>query len=353
MDDLLLSQWRPLPRVVLPAHEVPRPAVPAVDVHNHLGRWLAEQDSWMAPDTDGLAPLLAMAGVETVVNLDGRWGAGLAANLERYDRVAPGTYLTFCHVEWGQLADSGGPNDAAVVERLTAQLAESARAGARGVKVWKDLGLSVRDASGVLVRPDDPRVVAVLQAAGELRLPVLIHIADPVAFFDPLDQRNERIEELAQMPQWWFGGPEHPTFAELVDALHRLVGACPATTFVGAHVGCHAEDLGAVGDALGRLPNWHVDTGGRLAEVGRQPRAFRRLVEAYPDRVLFGSDCFPPDLAEYRRWWRFLETDDEHFGYVDDDDVPPQGRWRISGCALPRTLLDAVYRDNAQRLLRL
>jgi hypothetical protein len=69
--------------------------------------------------------------------------------------------------------------------------------------------------------------------------------------------------------------------------------------------------------------------------------------------VLFGSDCYPPVLAEYRRWWRFLETDDEHFGYVDDDEIPWQGRWRISGAALPRTLLTAVYRDNAQRLLRL
>jgi predicted TIM-barrel fold metal-dependent hydrolase len=155
------------------------------------------------------------------------------------------------------------------------------------------------------------------------------------------------------MPEWWFGGPEHPTFGELIDGLHRLVDGCPATTFIGAHVGCHAEDLGAVGDALRRLPNWHVDTGGRLAELGRQPRAFRRLVEAFPDRVLYGSDCYPPVLAEYRRWWRFLETDDEHFGYVDDDELPWQGRWRISGAALPRTLLTALYRDNAQRLLGL
>ena len=353
MDDILLSRWRPRPKVVLPASEVPRPAVPAVDVHNHVGRWLAAEGAWMAPDTGELATLLAAAGVETLVNLDGRWGDDLVANLDRYDLAAPGTYITFCHVEWARLADSGGPDDQAVVEQLTAQLEESARAGARGVKVWKDLGLMVRDATGALVRPDDPRVVAVLRAAGELGLPVLIHTADPVAFFDPRDEQNERLEELSEMPSWWFGGPEHPTFAQLLEALHRLVGACPHTTFVGAHVGCHAEDLAAVGDALRRLPNWNVDTGGRLAELGRQPRAFRRLVEAFPDRVLFGTDCIPPDLAEYRRWWRFLETDDEHFGYVDDDALPWQGRWRISGAALPRTLLPAVYRDNAHRLLLL
>ncbi|MFC7496263.1 MULTISPECIES: amidohydrolase family protein [unclassified Nocardioides] len=343
MTDLPLSRWRPRPRVVLPAHEVPRPLVPAVDAHNHVGRWLAADGGWLASLADVLEVMDA-AGVETLVNLDGRWGSELAENLARYDAAHPGRFVTFCHVDW-TLLDSG--------DALITQLGESAAAGARGLKVWKDLGLRVRDGSGRLVAPDDPRVVAVCRAAGELGLPVLIHTADPVAFFDPLDERNERIEELGVHPDWWFGGPEHPSFHELMAALHRLVGACPGTTFVGAHVGCHAEDLTAVGEALRRLPNWHVDTGGRLAEVGRQPRAFRRLVEAFPERVLFGSDCFPPELGEYRRWWRFLETDDEHFSYVDEDALPPQGRWRVSGCALPETLLRAVYRDNAQRVLGL
>jgi Amidohydrolase len=351
-EDVRLSAWRPRPQLRVPAHEVRLPAWPAIDVHNHVGRWLADDGDWLVT-VDDLLTTLDDAGVDTLVNLDGRWGAELADNLARYDARHPQRLVTFCHADWGLLAGSGGPDDAAVVDALTTSLAASAAAGARGLKIWKDLGLSVRDARGILVAPDDPRVVAVVRAAGELGLPVLIHTADPVAFFDPLDADNERIEELGVHPEWWFGGPEHPTFPQLLAALHRLVEACPGTTFVGAHVGCHAEDLGAVGTALARLPNWHVDTGGRLAELGRAPRAFRRLVEAFPDRVLFGSDCFPPDPDDYRRWWRFLETDDEHFGYVADDELPPQGRWRISGADLPRGLLRAVYRDNAQRVLRL
>jgi hypothetical protein len=322
MSELPLSRWLPRPQVVLPEHQVERPAYAAVDIHNHVGRWLAEDGGWLAPVADVLATMDA-AGVDTLVNLDGRWGDELAENLARYDAAHPGRFVTFCHADWS-LLDSG--------DALTTQLAASAAAGARGVKIWKDLGLTVRDGSGSRVPPDDPRVVA---------------------FFDPIDGRNERIEELGQHPDWWFGGPEHPTFEQLMHALHGLVEACPGTTFVGAHVGCHAEDLAAVGAALARLPNWHADTGGRMAELGRQPRAFRRLVEAFPDRILFGSDCFPPDLAEYHRWWRFLETDDEHFSYVEEHELPPQGRWRVSGAALPTTLLRAVYRDNAQRVLGL
>jgi hypothetical protein len=348
---LPLSQWRPRPRLVVRETPVEAPAFPVIDVHNHVGRWLSPTSEWMAPDVSGLLALLERARVETLVNLDGKWGDELELNLARYDVAHPGRFTTFCHLDWSLLLDSDSNSRAA--DGLATHVEKAFEAGARGVKIWKDLGLSVRDGSGSVILPDDPRVVEAVQAAGELGLPVLIHTADPVAFFDPLDSENERIDELTEMPEWWFGGPGHRSFEELYDALGRLVAACPETVFVGAHVGCLAEDLDRVGGMLAACANWHVDTGGRLAEVGRQPRAFRRLVEAFPSRVLFGSDCFPPDLGEYRRWWRFLETDDEHFAYHDEDSTPPQGRWRISGAALPRTLLRAVYLDNAQRVLKL
>jgi predicted TIM-barrel fold metal-dependent hydrolase len=352
---LMLSDWRPRPALVVPATVVEQARFPAVDIHNHVGRWLSPTGEWLSVDVTELSRDLDEAGVQTLVNLDGRWGDDLAMNLDRYDRANPGRYVTFCHLDWSALAESDSSDDVDAAESLTAQLAAAAREGARGVKVWKNLGLSVRDGSGRLVMPDDPRVVAALRTAGDLGLPVLIHTADPVAFFEPLDEQNERIDELTEMPEWWFGGPEHPTFDALISALERLVEACPGTTFVGAHVGCYSENLQAVGDMLARLPNWNVDTGGRLGEVGRQPRAFRRLVESFPDRVAFGSDCYPPDLGEYRRWWRFLETDDEHFAYHDESAsaIPPQGRWRISGVALPDDLLSRVYRDNAVRILGL
>jgi len=321
-----------------------------VDVHNHLGRWLSQDGTWLVPDVGTLLGLMDAVGVATMVNLDGRWGAELDENVSRYDAAHPGRFVTFCHVDWGRLADDD--DSGSVVSALQAALAESADRGARGVKVWKDLGLTTRDSAGDLVRPDDPRVVAVLRTAGDLGLPVLIHTADPVAFFAPLDAANERVDELSAHPQWWFGRAGLPTFAELMAGLDRLVGACPATTFVGAHVGCWAEDLEQVGRMLVHHRNWHVDLAGRLGEIGRQPRTFRRFVEQFPDRVLFGSDAFPPSSDPYRRYYRFLETDDDSFDYTDEV-IPPQGRWAIHGCDLGPGLLEAVYSGNARRLLGL
>ncbi len=278
-----------------------------IDAHNHLGRWLSSTGDWLVPDVGDLLTLMDAASVEVVVNLDGRWDEELEANLDRYDRAHPRRFATFCHVDWGVLGQDD--NSAAQVERMTQQLQASAASGARGVKVWKDLGLDVRDSSGSLVPPDDGRVVDVLRAAGELGLPVLIHTADPVAFFEPLTLDNERFDELQVHPEWWFGAPGYPTFAELIGALDRLLAACPGTTFVGAHVGCWAEDLEAVGRMLHQHPHWNVDLGGRLGEIGRRPADFRRLVESFPDRVLLGTDCFPPTVDDYARYRRFLETD--------------------------------------------
>lgn len=321
-----------------------------VDVHNHLGRWLADDGGWLVSDVDELLTLMDQVGVAAIVNLDGRWGEDLIANLARYDQAHPGRFATFCHVDWSVLSHDDDAGD--VIARMQDQLAQSARLGARGVKIWKDLGLTVRDASGELVMPDDPRVIAVVRTAGELGLPVLIHTADPVAFFDPLDETNERLDELNEQPQWWFGGPDHPSFDRLIQSLETLISSCPGTTFIGAHVGCWAEDLDAVGNMLYRNPNWNVDLGGRLAEIGRQPRAFNRFVERFPQRVLFGTDAFPPAPDAYERYYRFLETTDEHFPY-SSDPIPPQGRWAIYGCGLDSQLLAALYFENAARLVNL
>jgi predicted TIM-barrel fold metal-dependent hydrolase len=181
---------------------------------------------------------------------------------------------------------------------------------------------------------------------------VLIHTADPKAFFEPLDAHNERLDELMQVQEWWFGDRAvHPTFDRLLLAHRRLVEACPGTRFIGAHVGCAAEDLDLVSAMLDDCPNYSVDIGGRMAELGRQPRRVRQLLERHPDRVLFGTDIYPATAEQYRLHFRFLETDDEAFEYAPGAETPPQGRWTVSALGLPADLLERIYRTNAQRVL--
>jgi hypothetical protein len=323
---------------------VPQARFPAVDAHNHLGRWLTPDGGWAVSDVDALLAAMDAANVEAIVNLDGRWGDELEANLDRYDRAHPGRFATFCHLDPSLFSEPGWP------DKLVPELRVSAGAGARGIKVWKDLGLGIRDEGGEWVLPDDERLSDMWDVAGQLGLPIVVHVADPVAFFEPVDERNERLEELLAHPEWSFADLRFPRFERLIEAFEAVVAAHPATTFIGAHVGCFAEDLAWVARMLSTYPNFHVDIAARIAELGRQPRAARRLFLEHPDRVLFGIDLFPPDPVDYAIHFRFLETDDESFDYAKDD-VPPEGRWTVSGLDLPDDVLRKVYGENARRLI--
>ena len=217
--------------------------------------------------------------------------------------------------------------------------------------MWKDLGLHVRDGAGELVLPDDERLAGVWQTAGELGIPIWWHIADPLAFFDPVDEHNEFLELLAARPDWSFAGPEFPTFERLMDALEAVVAANPRTRFVAVHAGCNAEDLGWVGRMLDTYPNLHIDIAARLSQLGRQPRATRELVLRHPDRVLFGCDEIPHTGASYPTALplpgdrgRALPS----LGRRPADDGP-LGHQRHRPART--TSCSAVYADNAARLV--
>jgi predicted TIM-barrel fold metal-dependent hydrolase len=358
--DIRLADYAPRSTLVLERHEVERAAVNAIDVHTHLGRWLAptgdwvasdlggaHANPWMATDAEELLAMLDSVNVGAAVNLDGRWGDELEANLDRYDRPHPDRFLTFCHVDWSR-ANQGDD----FANELVSSLRRSADAGARGLKVWKTLGLGFRDARGELLMPDDERAADVFAAAGELGLPVLIHTADPVAFFDPVDSHNERLEELLLHPEWSFQGPGLPSHERLIDSFESLLSGHRATTFIGAHVAGCVEDLGRVARMLDEHPNLYLDLSARVGDLGRQPRAARRLLVEHADRVLFGTDLLPPSASGYRGYFRFLETADEAFAY-SESEPPPSGRWTISALELPDQVLESVYADNARRLLGL
>jgi predicted TIM-barrel fold metal-dependent hydrolase len=341
---LWLERYDPKGCLQLEAHPVERARFAAIDVHNHLGRWLSYRDHCMAPDVDGLLEAMATVNVSAMVNLDGMWGDELEHNLDRYDRAHPGRFLTFCQLDWTRLTEKSFD------KHFADSLRRSVAAGAGGLKVWKDLGLHVRDAGGRLVLPDDPRLSDLWDTAGQLGIPVLIHIADPVAFFRPVDRHNERLEELLRHPEWSYHSRRLPTHNRLMDAFEALVASHPGTLFIGAHLGW-AENLAWVSRLLATYPNLSVDIAGRVAELGRQPRAAAALLQRHPDRVLFGSDVFPYRVEEVQVAFRLLETADEHFSYSTSGPPGSQGRWKVSGLNLPPNVLRAVYRDNAARLL--
>jgi predicted TIM-barrel fold metal-dependent hydrolase len=339
-----LENYYPQSKLVTKTTPVDKPRFPVFDAHNHLGEDFG--GGWDQKPLPELLDLLDQAGIVRYVDLDGGWGEHLLnAHLDHFKQPAPERFLVFGGVDWSQWSEKGDAFPMWAAGRLQVQKER----GAEGLKIWKGLGLHVKDQNGLLVEVDDQRLDPIWETAGVLGLPVVIHVADPVAFFDPVDETNERWEELGNHPDWAFTSPPFPPFLHIIEGLENLVWCHPQTTFIGAHVGCYAENLGWVEELLERCPNFFVDISARIGELGRQPYTARSFFLKYSDRILFGSDMGPYPEA-YRVIYRFLETDDEYFNY-NAAPIPMQGRWHIHGLYLPEEVLEKVYWKNAERVL--
>ncbi len=339
--DLKLRDWQPKSMLKTKRTQIHKPKFPVIDVHNHLG---GGSQTLTPKRVAQYLQAMDDAGVQTVVNLDGGWDTRLQETLAALDQSHPGRFLTFALINFRGFHDDGWS------ERETKRLRASFANGAKGLKFHKSLGLSYRFVDGSLFPIDDPKLDPIWALCGELTKPVMIHTSDPAAFFTPLDRYNERWHELNSHPNWLFFGDKFPSREELLIQRNRVIERHPKTTFIGAHFGNNPEDLATVGKWLDAYPNFHVDIDARISELGRQPYSARRFFIKYQDRILFGTDT-TPNVAAYRLYYRFLETDDEYFDTAESHHR--QGFWMIYGVFLPEQVLEKMYRTNAVRLLGL
>src|SRR4051812_31137758 len=339
IKDLKLRDWEPRSMMVTKTTVVETPRFPVIDMHNHLGGGKRR----LTPEVvkKYLAEMNA-AGVKTVVNLDGGWGDTLKETLAALDEAHPGRFATYTLINFDGLDDSDWG------EREAKRLEESFKMGAKGLKFHKTFGLHYRYKDGRLMPVDDPKLDPVWEMCAKHKRPVVIHIADPAAFFTPLDRYNERWHELNQHPNWLFFGQQFPKREDLLAQLHRVIERHPKTTFVNTHFGNNAEDLASVAEKLDKYPNMYIDIDARISELGRQPYTARKFFLKYQDRIMFGTDT-TPNRDAYRVYYRFLETDDESFDCSASHHL--QGFWNIYGIFLPDDVLEKVYRTNAERIL--
>ena len=344
MENIRLADYDPISMLTVHNRDISQPCMPVFDVHTHLRGATPKKEICDLPQ---FVKGMKAAGIQHVVDLDGFFGKELENSIrakEGYEKEI----TTFSTVDLSLVDDA----DFEAKTRKEIQHAHSM--GVKGLKFLKSLGLGFQWADGTYVRPDDARIAVIWQTAAELHMPVLIHIADPKAFFAPMDHRNERIEELEGNPDWHFGGGKFYQFDELMQMQENLLTNNPNTHFILAHTGNYAENLGFVADLLDRHPNAQVDIAARIQEMGRQPYSTREFLIKYQDRVLFGTDTLLS--AETTRdpfsnnplYYAFLETFNEFF---PANSYEQQGRWNIYGVGLPKEVLQKIYWDNAVNCL--
>jgi predicted TIM-barrel fold metal-dependent hydrolase len=351
---LALPDYQPKSSLQTTSSSVPRARFPLIDFHTHItsGGRPPENKLRFGLEPETCLGVMDRKNIATMVDLTGSYGDGLREALRRLPQAHPGRFIVFTEPVWTKASDPDYPKFQA------AQIEDAHKAGAKGIKVLKTLGLFLRETgTQKLVRLDDKRFDPMWETAGSLKMPIAIHTSDPRAFFLPIDRYNERWEELHAHPDWSFYGKDFPSDRELQEARRAVMRRHPRTQFVCLHV-AEAEDLAYVSQCLDSHPNMHVDIAARIGELGRQPRAARKFFDRYQDRIVFGTDASggtstPQQTfgdALYEIYYRFLETEDEYFDYAPAA-VPPQGRWRIYGVGLPEGILRKVYRGNASRLL--
>ncbi len=327
-----IEEYDPKSSLVVPGHPLTRAKVPFIDVHNHQGNMTPDRVDALVHDMDAL-------NMRVMVNLSGGYGERLERMVQQMKGRHPDRFVVFANIDFNGLDEPG------YSDRAAAQLERDIKNGAQGLKIFKNLGMDLKDSKGQRVHTDDPRFDKLFEVCAKYRVPVLIHTGEPAQFFDPIDNHNERWLELKQIPSRARPPDRYPSWATIMGEQHHVFEKHPKTVFINAHLGWLGGNLAELGRLMDRLPNMNTEIGAVLAELGRQPRFAREWFIRYQDRVLFGKDTWEP--SEYHYYFRVLETADEYFDYYRKRHA----FWKMYGLDLPDEVLKKLYYKNALRIV--
>lgn len=324
--------YNPPSSLVVPEHIITRAKFPFIDVHNH-------QNNMGSQNLGNLLSEMDKLNMRIMVNLSGRGGDYLASAVKHVAEATPNRLVIFTNISFNGLGEEGW------IQKTVKQLEDDVKAGARGLKIFKSLGFSVKDQTGKVVAVDDSRLDPIWKKCAQLGIPVLIHTADPKQFWDKPDANNERWLELLTQTGRNRSSSDGYSWEQLIQQQHNLVKKHAQTTFIIAHFGWYANNLDHLGKLLDTYPNFNVEFGAIIAELGRQPRRAKQFFDKYQDRILFGKDSWVP--AEYTTYFRVLETEDEYFPY----HKKYHAYWKMYGLGLSDQVLKKVYYKNALRII--
>jgi len=330
--------YNPASTLVVPQHPTYKAKFPFIDVHNH---------QWNVPDQNiqELYSEMDSLDMKVMINLSGKGyketnarngefdvndHSYLVRSFDNIKKTGTQRLMLFTNISFVGFGEAGW------TDKTVRELENDVKAGACGLKIYKDLGLDFKDEKGKFIAVDDPRLDAIWDKCGELHIPVLIHTADPKSFWDPVDEHNERWLEVTTHPDRSYYNKGLPSWDSLMAQQHRMFKKHPNTIFIAAHLYWHGNNLAALGKLLDDMPNVYTEFGAVIAELGRQPRAAKAFFTKYQDRILFGKDSWAP--AEYATYFLVLETEDEYFPY----HKKYHAFWAMYGMGLPDDILKKI-----------
>ena len=333
-----IEEYSPRSTLVIPENIITKAKYPFVDVHNHIWNMPIKDLSDMVKEMDemnmGFIINLSGSGIGTQVLRNEYFSKSISNIKDNF----PNRFGLFINVDFERIDEEG------FAQMNVDMIKDAVSRGAMGLKIYKSLGLTSKDAMGNRIAVNDIRLDPIWNICGELGIPVLIHSGEPASFWKSKDKYNERWLELRQKPSRYRDPLTNPSFEEVLAEQHDIFRKHKNTTFINAHLGWMGNDLERLRKHLDEYPNVITEIAAVIAELGRQPIFARQFFIDYQDRILFGKDTY--NVKEYHLYFRVLETADEHFDYFRKRHA----HWRMYGLNLPDEVLKKVYYKNALKL---
>lgn len=332
-DKLLLKNYRPQSIYKVPNTFIAKARFPVIDMHSHAYAEGPEQIAQWVKYMDEV-------GIEKTMILTAATGAKFDSIYALYSKY-PDRFAVWCGFDYTGYDKPGfGPAAVAELERCV-------KVGAAGVGEMGDKGKGLfyeHPTKAWGMHLDDPRMDPLLEKCADLKIPVSIHVADPIWMYQPMDSTNDG---LMNAMEWRLDNQKDIVdHAGMIDILERAVKRHPRTIFIAVHFANLCYDLTKMGELLDKYPNLYADNAARYAETAPIPRFVSGFYEKYQDRLLYGTDM-GFDREMYRITFRILESTDEHFYEIDQFGY----HWALNGFGLSDQILKKVYRDNALKIL--
>jgi uncharacterized protein len=331
-NTILLKDYRPRSIHKVPVTQIEKAKFPIIDMHSHpYPKTEAEITTWLKNMDE--------ANVEKTMVLTmsaGKEFDGIYAKYSKY----PDRFEVWCGL------DFSGHDQPRFPDNAVRELIRCHDAGAKGIGEIHDKGQGLRSGKSTApgIHPDNQRVDAIWDKAAELRLPVSLHVADPIWMYQPMDKHNDGLMNAFA---WRLDNqPNIVKLSGMIDILERTAARHRKTTFVACHFANLDYDLAHLGEVFERNPNLYADISARYAETAPIPRFASQFYAKYSDRLVYGTDM-GFDTEMYRITFRILESRDEHFYEIDQFGY----HWPLNGLGLGDEVLQRVYHDNAAKLL--
>jgi predicted TIM-barrel fold metal-dependent hydrolase len=222
--------------------------------------------------------------------------------------------------------------------------------GALAVKVWKNVGMEIKDSSGQYIMADDLKFEPIYKDIAAHGKTLMTHQAEPDVAWGPPDAADPSWSYYQENPQWYVANrPGFPSKQKILDARDHVLANNPKLRMVGVHLGSMEVSLANIASHLDKYPNFAIDTAARMEYLMLMPpEKVSTFLIKYQDRVLYGTDLdlhadasLPEALTEwqstYARDWRFLAT---------GETFTVQGK-QVRGLNLAQPVLQKIFRDNA------